>query len=483
MPITIEDARKHIERVYIGFSPSTHSVKPAHIANGLFRTVAAATVSTRMLNRFVISQTHNGQVPKGHELESVYEDLSNDGRIDSSSIRAAELSKLRAMTRKVVAADGAVYTDGMDSYSAGYIGFLSRDRIAQDGGEFISGWLRHQSSPLGICIKRAIEQNDDTISLLCAPVLDVEEQGHTPQFDVEELQLFAGEISSQARDLWNGLNDAASTLSVHLDAHPNKLYRLRLSVLFAAFVLARHLSILEITYNPEDRTVITPFLVEFTDKRNDAVPRASSMTYMYCCQSIARFYAWAFGCYLASQFSIGDLLDEPCPTYKRRSQPAMAEIWELAKDRVNTTGSQSFTTFGQALYDMMALEAEGNPITYLRQLGIRSGFLVPPVNLHPSKRFRVHQDMLEMLIRGAVSPGETIDMPSLQDRLWSRYGIIIGGRPQDEELLRNSGVYQIDSDALEDNRQEFARALQSLDFARLLADGVLQIEMEEHRAS
>lgn len=80
-----------------------------------------------------------------------------------------------------------------------------------------------------------------------------------------------------------------------------------------------------------------------------------------------------------------------------------------------------------------------------------------------------------MLIRSVVEPGEAITMPELQDRLWLCYGIIIGGRFQDEQTLRHMGIFQVDRDALLENQKAFANALRQLDFAQMLADGVLQV--------
>jgi hypothetical protein len=66
----------------------------------------------------------------------------------------------------------------------------------------------------------------------------------------------------------------------------------------------------------------------------------------------------------------------------------------------------------------------------------------------------------------------------LKERLWTHYGLIIGGRPVDEERLLALGIYQADSTALEQNSRRFARQLSRLDFARMLADGVLQVTLE-----
>lgn len=73
MPIAIEEERQHyIDNKYVGFSPNTGSVKPVHLANGLFRSIMGQAFETELLNRFVFWQKENGEVPKGHDLDTVF---------------------------------------------------------------------------------------------------------------------------------------------------------------------------------------------------------------------------------------------------------------------------------------------------------------------------------------------------------------------------------------------------------------------------
>ena len=52
----VEALRVAAERDYVGFPPNTYSVKPVHIANGLFRFVHGKTYDTSLLNRFVFGK-------------------------------------------------------------------------------------------------------------------------------------------------------------------------------------------------------------------------------------------------------------------------------------------------------------------------------------------------------------------------------------------------------------------------------------------
>jgi hypothetical protein len=139
---------------------------------------------------------------------------------------------------------------------------------------------------------------------------------------------------------------------------------------------------------------------------------------------------------------------------------------------------KAYLAFGETMYDMLALEASSHPVTYIRALGTSAGILFPPDKLHPNKRFVVSQDILEMLIRSCVNSGEIISGLEIRQRLWDRFGIIIGGSQFEMQKLKSSGmILQIDEDALEENFTSFATTLETMDFAEVMADGILQIRM------
>lgn len=130
------------------------------------------------------------------------------------------------------------------------------------------------------------------------------------------------------------------------------------------------------------------------------------------------------------------------------------------------------------MYDMLALEASSHPVNCLKILGTSAGMLYPPDQMHPNKRFVLSQDILEMILRSTVSPDEVLSGNDMRNRLWERFGIIIGGSTYEIEKLQSSGMLlQIDEDSLERNFTSFAALLESMDFAEVMADGILQIRL------
>ncbi|WP_420640463.1 hypothetical protein [Candidatus Leptofilum sp.] len=484
MPFRIEEEReREIERKLIGFGANTRSVKPVHIANGLFRAITHHTTNTELLNRVTFWQKENGQVPKGHEHEIILERLTKKKSVDQE-INGSDLARFRLMLKGILNADEGVYMhrDRMESYSAGFKDFVSEDRIAQDGGEFFAEWLNRHRSPLVSYIQTSLETQDDVITNLCSPLLSAETKAYVPAINPSEVTFFAQyeRLPETPKALWDSLAHSSQILHKHITRHPNKLFGLRLVTLFASFTLIRYLTSLESIYVPNNKNQIVPFLLDFSDNSSGPIARASAMSYILSCQSISRFYAWAFGEILRTKYryTVDQILNESPPLYrgKELSEDAQ-EIWQLALNEMNQSNAP-FYVCGQAMYDIMAREAEGNPITYLRQLGHRSGLLWPPINTQPTKRFALQQDMLEVLIRGVIEPGESISLSALQKRFWHHYGIIIGGGVDDEDLLVNAGIYQADKTALTENRDEFATRLSGLDLGHMLADGVFQVTVE-----
>ena len=83
-----------------------------------------------------------------------------------------------------------------------------------------------------------------------------------------------------------------------------------------------------------------------------------------------------------------------------------------------------------------------------------------------------------MMLRSCVGPDEVLNGKEISERLWERFGIIIGGSQFELDKIRQSGmIMQVDEDALEANFTSFASALESMDFAEEMADGILQIRL------
>lgn len=487
--IYLREARKDIDKKYVGFTPNGSSVKPVHIADGLLRCIDGQYNRTKNIKKMALVSDAKGNVPSGNDTETVFRELGEAEKIEDD-IAVSSVESMRNVMQRLLSVDKGVYVvkglkDGMISYSAGSKYFLTVKAMYEDAGEFIGSIIRGYCPDLAEYIKELLDKASDPITLLFEPILEADMVTFTDQNQHEDIPAFK-EMQESMKWFVNGINEGGLCLLDNLRYHPNPLTQLRLFNFFCIFNLIRYMTLLEAFYCEEK---IRPILLDFSGKSPSfsSVARTSEISYTQMYKSINRFYAWGYAKWLEEEKGYGkdELLESATPVYEegktisKTSKEELDALWQLAKERAaSLEGEEMYLVFGETIYDMLALEASSHPVTYLRALGNLSGILYPPDKLHPNKRFVVSQDILEMLLRCCVNPREIVNGTDIRQRLWERFGIIIGGSQFEMQTLQNSGmILQIDEDALNENFTSFANALQAMDFAEIMADGILQIRL------
>ncbi|MBW8380977.1 MAG: hypothetical protein K0M69_00440 [Youngiibacter sp.] len=480
--IYLHEYRNIVDDQFVGFKPNGASVKPVHIAGGSLRSIYGAIADTKKIKKLSYVSNAAGKIPSGNENAAVYAFLTETERIDEE-VGENELESMRNVMQKLLAADKGVYsgtTDGMVSYSAGSKYFITKKAMYEDAGEFIGGVIKQYCPELASYIKKNLDLANDPITLLFSPVLEDEPEMTFENSVNEDIPAFKHKSSAMEWYL-SGIKCGGQCLLENLKSHPNHLTQLRLFNFFCIFHLMRYLAMLEAFYCEES---VRPILLDFTKNSGSSISRASQMSYTQMHRSISRFYAWAYAQHLGS-LSNDELMNLETPVYdaKKVSKTGKDELdhmWSLAKEEAMqcTTDDDSRLIFGTTIYDMLALEASSHPVNYLKAISTQVGILYPPDNLHPNKRFVLSQDVLEMLLRCCVTPSEVLNATELRSRLWERFGVIVGGSAFELDKLHNNGsILQVDEDSLEDNFNAFASMLESMDFAEIMADGILQIRL------
>jgi len=474
--IHMHELRKSVDERYVGFRPNGSSVKPVHIASGATRIIFGHSANTDEIKKLSFVADAKGN--SGRTTEEVYNHLVGAGRIDKDDISKDSLGAVRSVLQKVLAGDGAVYgiNDGMISYTAGSRAFITRPALYEDAGEFIGGVIKSYCPELAVHVRDLLDNTDDPISVLFEPVIDEATDRLYNVMRHPDLPAFANP-GQHIKDFLNGLSVSGHCLLAHFETHPNKLTKLRYFNFFCIFSLIRYMALLEAFYCG---AAPRPILVDFTGDNHSSIARASIMCYTQIHRALSRFYAWGFAQELKKQkVTKHELIQAPTPIYdqKKTATDETDHMWEIAQEQASNLIDEEevWLIFGTAIYDMIALEASAQPVTYLRNLGTQTGMLWPPTNLHPSKTFRLSQDVLEMVIRSCVMPTETISSAQLRTRLWERFGIVIGGNEIDEKLYEIGSIP--DADSLSENFNFFAKALESMNFAEVMADGILQIRL------
>ena len=485
--LVLHDLRSRVDETFVGLSPNSSSVKPVHIAQAVFRTIDEHYWKIPLLKKVALVSDAKGKV-HGNELEDVYKELLEAKLIDPS-ISEVSFQSLRNLMQKILSADKAVYVvdnlaDSMISYSAGSKFFLNNSAIFSDAGILMASIIKRESPSLTGCIKDILETANDPITKLFRPLLPKDDDSElSKEYDLNDIPSFKNP-SQAMKTFLDGIKQGANCLAQNFKKHSNPLTQLRLFNLFIIFHLIRYLTSLASFYIEDEK--LRPILLDFSHQKpgENSVPRASELSYTQMYRSLNRFYAWAYS-EILKDYSIDDLMKSLTPVYdagkaiKGKSEEFDAK-WAMAKEEALTkeTEAEKRLVFGEAIYDMLASEASSHPIIYMKALGTDSGILYPPDKQHPNKRFVISQDVIEMLLRSVVEPNSVITENDLRNRLWERFGIVIGGRPDDlQKLQSNNVILQVSEDALENNFQLFAQTLQDMDFAEQMADGILKIRL------
>ena len=115
---------------------------------------------------------------------------------------------------------------------------------------------------------------------------------------------------------------------------------------------------------------------------------------------------------------------------------------------------------------------------FLRLFGVRCGLLYPQQK-NPSKRLVPADRTLEVLVVSTFDAvGQQLEYRDFLDAVHRRWGIVVGGRPEDGALLADAGA-EVDSASLAENGERLLARLQSLGLARRLADSVAVVGLME----
>lgn len=505
--LVLHDVRGRVDETYVGFKPNGDSVKPVHIANGVFRCILGEYSTSESIKMLALVADSKGRLSEVNSLSVVYNELLEKDAVDDSISKDA-FQEMRFGLQRLISVDRGAYVakglkDSMISYSAGSYYFVNSRSIYEDAGEFAGDLVRTCCPELAVHVRGVLKDATDSITLLFEPVLGVlgkdEAAACSPKILLSDTPAFENGGGGSTKDFLDSVAVAGNCLLQNMQNNINPLAQLRQFNFFCIFTLMRYLSRLELFYSagaPVQSDAEAggtgspvPIILDFSGAAPHAssVARASEMSYTQMYKSINRFYAWAYSEYFRSEgYTAGDLIQSDTPVYtkgKTTRQKELGTLWGIAKDRAGKALEEddedgALLIFGEAVYDMLALESKSYPATYLKALGTDSGILYPPDNAHPNKRFVISQDVLEMLLRCCIRTDETVSRDELRERLWDRFGIIIGGGTFEIQKLKSSGmILQIGEDALEDNFNKFSQLLEEMDFATIMADGILQIHL------
>lgn len=489
----------------VGWRPSSGSIKPVHVANGLVRALSGRYFNTRRVVEFLV-WWKRGKVP---DEARRYEALVHD---DPTGVFTAfegdprRFERVRKYALGILAADRAVFPSAdMSSLSLTCQQMASRDHNDHGLGEFAATLLRGPSSEglLAQEVLRAttVDLPDDPVTATVWPLLEA--SGKEPKrFEQMPRALKRRHHAAYLAQL----NLAAESLATHEKSQGNRLRTLQRVVHFVCLATHAHAQALAANGVLNKRP---PGLIAVSGHKGSHIALASEASLLRIYDQFEEWLAER----LAERITAGKPLsgDECFPEITadgRRVRRLFAAIGAAGKkdevevdpdtldarmasftqarqrlsrgdgNRVSAlTTEESARIIAHALVASYLVEYEsGGPREFLQGLCRKAGLLFPHFQgRSKEKRILPSVPILDVLVRSCVPARDLIPLDDFLEHLWMRFGLIVGGRKakQDDDvhILSRNGI-DVDPGTLARNTGEFVDLLVSMGLARRFADNV-----------
>jgi hypothetical protein len=476
----------------LGWRPASGSVKPVHVANGLIRAIQGCYFQADMLGRFLIHYKA-GKVPNP---ERSYEALTREAPARFGHLATSKeiFERTRRYAFGLLNADKAAFpSTEKSSFSLTSGRMVTRDGMDNGLGMFAANLLRANDgpSPLAEILKAAANPVGpcDPVTALVWPLIAAGEPKEFPSKKTAALD------KKHNREFVSAVGVAAACLAEHEKAQGNRIRTLQRATHFACLVTHSHA---QAVVGGARNARRPPLLLVASGGKQEAAAIASerSLERMH-----VEFEAW-LGERLAERIrKEKPLVDGAAPlpsdtTDGRTIKAALRRIADASKDHEEPTAEMVDARYqmymnklkqlgaddparvlGHALVQIYGHEySSGGPRSFLTSLGRRAGLLYPHFQGRSrEKRVRPSVAMLDAITRACVEPGTVITLEQFLERLWVRFGLIVGGRRSqdwDDVAYLNDAQIPVEVDDMISNTESLVDDLVLLGLARRYPDGV-----------
>ena len=473
-----------------GYKVMETKIKPVHLANALMRTehqsVGRMSVLQQLFEGTLARNSLDQRVAAVRSMVDSQRDRWGALGQASDLKGSALMTKVLPLIRTLLGADGAAYgtSPDMSSFSSPTALTVTGDPSDDGAGAFVHElWGGHDEryrlpiltllAELTSPTKDAAQMDD--LSALLAPLVDKTRPRVSAKPDRPDEIVYS--------PLEQRLRAAANCLCAYeRKLQPNPISSLQRVVLLAALSLFTHAA----TRAQEDG--VAPERILLLDSTGDRYsPIAKGST-----RCVGQLLSDA-GDYMASV--LNDLLSKQFPDWPSAPLSAVNSLLEhsglapldstsqLAR-RIDdiTRDSGDLEEVRREVADELVRQAEGSSRRgldgYLRMLGIRAGYLYP-IQKNPQKRLNPSDRTLEVLVASTIDVSvPPVEYRDFLEQFRQRWGIVVGGRPEDAALLARLGI-PVSARLLSENSDRFLTRLESLGVARRLADSVAVVGLLE----
>jgi hypothetical protein len=477
----------------IGWRPASGSIKPVHVANGLVRALSARNYDLQRLHETVV-WWKRGKIPDEDRSYDALLAIDDDGVVESLADGAADFDRVRRFLAGLLGADQAVFPSVAQSdFTVTASQMTSRSGNDRGLGEFGAALLLggENSSRLAEIVRRAVdaETPSDPITAAVWPLL-------SPQWTPVDRPNKAEKPLRRGhnKEFVSRVRAAAADLATHEEAQGNRLRSLERSVHFVSVATLVHAQWLGAAGTSGSRV---PIVLASNGLAQDELTVAGELSL----RKVYENFEEALAEFLSERIAKGKALSrdglriEPVSSDGREMRPVLRSIGSAGSGHAEpdddtisarmadfTEAKRAFGSddpsrvLGHALVASYLREyVSGGPREFLRGLLTRTGFIYPHFQGRGLRRVRPNTRVMDMIVRSCVPSGLAIPLDEFLERLWDRFGIIVGGRRNaswdDADALSDVGI-DVDIQALQKNTDSFVDELEAIGLAVRHADHV-----------
>ncbi|WHY20111.1 hypothetical protein QNH28_03560 [Paenibacillus sp. G2S3] len=484
----LRDYGNQVCEEYIKYKPTSSSVKPVHIANGLFRLISGESYTVEALNDWIIRWKQGEEICSASQIREKYSTA-----FDANSFDDDEINKLRHYMNIIFNADGAAYPSASNTVLT--ISSKTQVRSSVPGEASINNFLYNvllsdvngKASPCIQLIKEALNDEKDDLSRIASPLTNFSIKKSVESHKKLSNYTLSG-VEGRIRDSFDRLAENSKSY--------NKLLTLERIILLGCFAIISHLSsrVLDISpnYTQYDRV---PMLFD-ADGSLPAIKFASEETLQVAKLMVEEFF----------EKGLEDILQrEGYDKYSHEKMLSRIEDLPMEDSSKKTTSKQTedvkrksykalylgyyeqyrdpFQAFVKATrFKLFADEFSTDPSAFIASLGGKIALLTPRAQTSGRKRYSPDPLMLEIILHSILDANKKFTLGDFGHELWNSYGIIIGANPEtDLEHLKKWRVSQIVpgdlAGELAKNAEKIADILISMGYGKKYADGVTVISL------
>lgn len=494
----VESPDALLRRIYdeeFGFLPTNASMKPVHVANGLFRRLAGVTTDFRPLGRMV------RQYKKKDNKNFLVESNSNADILTDFGGRFADaygnppsdesMTAFRSLAKETLGADGAAFDTGQSSFTLSHRRMITTDISDNGSGDLLAALLAAGSAirePLARDLLAGLLENDtDPWTMIGWPMLDVgdEREAILAGAALARAERVATLLATDNQGVLFSptlrvLRQRFDQLAAFEETYGAKLTTLRRVVLFGCFCIHVHMvrrcgDVIEDGPRP-------PILLDLSDGWRRSLREASAATLQGGFRAIEQLVLHRIGQYIDSVCD-GDVDEFVESMPNTEDNAAIRKEYDAQRAGVKARDALAEAFWKTGYSGVGPKSVQGFPWHALLAIGRRSGYLLPYDDRgrggKEHKRYGANAEFAEVLVAATVEPGDPIDFDEFLDRLRESFGIVVGRRVDFDVIRRNDlrGAAElqrsvsVNENDLRANVLAFKDLMIDIGFAKSYADG------------